>query len=217
MAFPEGLETIGPFAFCQSGLESVELPASLRTVAQGAFAMCEHLATASFSDGLEVLGTEEQSESANPWPGVFAGSAVRSVRLPATLRLIEEGAFKNCGNLESIELPQGLQGIAPKGFFGADLVSVRFPPSLMIIDPAAFYGSRLQAFSFPPESELQMVAENAFGGTFLEARDWKHRFPRGACIAPYTFACNRMLTYELEFDHLTPAALRNLMNKSPRQ
>ena len=60
-------------------------------------------------------------------------SAVRSVRLPATLKLIEEGAFKNCGNLESIELPQGLQGIGPKGFFGTGLVSVSFPPPLSMM------------------------------------------------------------------------------------
>lgn len=35
--FPEGLEYIGKSCFTKTGLEGVEFPTSLRTVAQGAF------------------------------------------------------------------------------------------------------------------------------------------------------------------------------------
>ena len=43
----------------ESGLENVEFPASLRTIAQGAFAECANLKTVKFGEGLEVLGTDE--------------------------------------------------------------------------------------------------------------------------------------------------------------
>ena len=43
----------------RSGLENVELPASLKTIAQEAFAQCTDLKTVKFGEGLEVLGTDE--------------------------------------------------------------------------------------------------------------------------------------------------------------
>lgn len=55
--FTEGLETIGREAFFGSGFESVQLPGSLRTIAQGAFAKCDNLTVVQFSEGLETLGT----------------------------------------------------------------------------------------------------------------------------------------------------------------
>ena len=57
--FSDNLEKICRFAFFQTGLESVEFPASLKTVAQGAFASCKNLKTVKLSNGMEVLGTVE--------------------------------------------------------------------------------------------------------------------------------------------------------------
>lgn len=71
MEFSEGLEKIDLFVFFQTGLESVELPASLRTVAQGAFAKCESLKSAKFADGLEVLGSDEYTSDDKWFYGVF--------------------------------------------------------------------------------------------------------------------------------------------------
>ena len=58
VTLPEGLEKIGTGAFFDSGLDSVEFPASLRVVSQAAFARCKNLETVKFSDGLEVLGED---------------------------------------------------------------------------------------------------------------------------------------------------------------
>lgn len=57
--FPDCLEKIGLGAFMGSGIEHVKLPASLSTIAQGAFAKCESLKTVKFSEGLKALGTSE--------------------------------------------------------------------------------------------------------------------------------------------------------------
>lgn len=59
MEFSEGLEKIGVGAFKETGLESAALPASLRTISQETFAKCKSLKMVKFSNGLEVLGTDE--------------------------------------------------------------------------------------------------------------------------------------------------------------
>lgn len=76
VAFPEGLESIGPFAFCGTSIGSVEFPASLRVLAQGAFAECGRLGTVRFGEGMEVLGTDVYTEDGSRFSGVFEGSAV---------------------------------------------------------------------------------------------------------------------------------------------
>ena len=95
ISLPEKLEFIGTDCFRGSALESVELPASLRTISQGAFVECKNLKTAKFSEGLEVLGTGNDSLCY----GVFQHSAIESVQLPSTLRRIERDTFNDCKNL----------------------------------------------------------------------------------------------------------------------
>ena len=55
----------------ESELESVEFPASLKTVAQAAFAGCKNLKTVKFNEGLEVLGTDEYFDDGGMYFGVF--------------------------------------------------------------------------------------------------------------------------------------------------
>ena len=71
VAFSEALEKIGLYAFYRTGIENLRIPASLRTIAQGAFAECWHLRTVELGEGLEVLGTNERSSYGGKWCGVF--------------------------------------------------------------------------------------------------------------------------------------------------
>ena len=48
-------------------------------IAQGAFSGCKSLRTVEFSEGLEVLGTDEYTDDDGPWCGVFQKSALESV------------------------------------------------------------------------------------------------------------------------------------------
>lgn len=109
--FSEGLEQIESDAFANTGLESVNLPASLRKLAQRAFGHCESLKSARMKPGLEVLGTDQKNEDGKMVVGVFYGSALESVELPPTLRVIGNYAFGECQNLKAVELPDGLERI----------------------------------------------------------------------------------------------------------
>lgn len=109
--FAEGLEKIDKFAFSESAVENVELPASLRKIAQGAFAKCKSLITVTVNEGLETLGENEYTEDRRPYCGVFEASAVERVMLPSTLKKIEYSAFKDCRSLKCIALPENLERI----------------------------------------------------------------------------------------------------------
>ena len=119
MEFPDGLEKIGLKAFMGSGIEHAELPASINTIAQGAFAKCESLKTVKFGEGLEVLGTDEyflKEDTPESYWGVFERSAVECVELPTTLKRMEYSVFENCKNLKSINLPTSLKYIGARCF-----------------------------------------------------------------------------------------------------
>ena len=101
----DSLEEICCAAFRATGVESIVFPASLRVLAQAAFSACRGLRTATFRDGLEVLGSDSPQDSS----GVFENSALESVVLPSTLRTIEHSAFSYCENLREVEFPGCLE------------------------------------------------------------------------------------------------------------
>ena len=137
---------------------------------------------------LAVLGTDEYFGDYEMHAGVFEGSAVKRVDLPPTLKRIEYSAFKKCKNLTSIELPQQLESIGKRSFFGTDLTQILFPRSLKSIGEAAFYGSKLVSIDFQRNSSLRTIENNAFGSTSLQYKVWRSRLPQGADIARYAFA-----------------------------
>lgn len=102
----EGLEVIKKYAFYDTGLRSVVLPGSLRTISQGAFSKCAKLRHVVLREGIEVLGTDEYKDKNGTYEGVFQDSGLTSVQLPSTLKRIEYSAFANCKNLARIQLPE---------------------------------------------------------------------------------------------------------------
>ena len=60
------------------------------------------------NDGLKKLG-EKESVNGESYEGkVFWGSAVESVRIPYTLKVIENNTFRNCKSLKNIQFEEGL-------------------------------------------------------------------------------------------------------------
>ena len=167
VVFEEGsaLRTIGASAFRESGVECVDLPGSLRTLAQAAFAGCRNLRSVRLREGLKALGTRAEGQ---PWQGAFQGSALEEVLLPSTLRRIEHDTFRRCGRLRSVALPAGLAYLGKQCFCSSGLEAAVLPPALREIGRYAFYKCRrLRRVEFP--EGLETIGLGAFHGSGIES------------------------------------------------
>ena len=90
------LETIGVHAFCDSGLTSLTIPASVKTIGDNAFEGCKNLTSVTFAtnSALETIGDIAFAQC----------TALTTVTIPASVKTIGEYAFDYCGNLTSVTL-----------------------------------------------------------------------------------------------------------------
>ena len=90
VVIPNGTENLGESSFhgC-SRLYQIEFPPSLKSIGGIAFGDCSSL------DSISLPGVENIEDYA------FSGSALKSVKIPSTLKSIGDGAF-NCSNLAKV-------------------------------------------------------------------------------------------------------------------
>ena len=85
---PDAIETIGDWAFDESGIEKITLPQNLKIINGGVFWGCRSLKEVDLPDALEIIGRYG-----------FWGSGIEKIVLPANVKEIEWGAFNDCLNL----------------------------------------------------------------------------------------------------------------------
>lgn len=187
--FPDGLEEIGIRAFGGSGLESAEMPPSVKVVRQAAFSECKSLRRVVLNEGLEALGTDEVRSGDSTWRGVFERSAVENVELPSTLKRIEYSAFRECKGLRHITLPDRLECIGKACFDRSALESVRFPPALRVIEDDAFCECEsLRKVKF--SEGLEKICRGAFLDSAIESAEFPASL-RVVCQAAFA-KCQRL-------------------------
>ena len=87
--------------------------------------------------------------------------APAEVTLPDSVTVIEEGAFRSCSSLRSVENGRGLETIGDRAFaYCNSLVQVNLPEGLRSIGESAFYGTNLQNVQLP--STLGSIGASAF-------------------------------------------------------
>lgn len=133
---PEGLMYIGTgaFGFNQS-LSEVSIPGSVKQIGSQAFMDCPNLSTIEINEGVEIIGKEAFSCSPNNF---YANQALTSMELPESIKEVGEAAFKNCTNLETINLPDELNTIGSEAFSNTAVKSIDFPASLHFMGTSAF-------------------------------------------------------------------------------
>ena len=146
----------------------MDLPASLRKLSQRAFAHCKSLKSARIKPGLEVLGTDQKSEDGKLVVGVFYGSALESVELPPTLRVIGNYAFGECQSLREVRLPDGIERIDERCFSGSGLETISIPSSVKRIETATFVQCKdLKRVEL--SEGLERIGVSAFNDSGLES------------------------------------------------
>ena len=106
---PEGVTSIGDYAFYGVGLTKLQLPNSVTEI--GAYAFAENAFTAvTLHDNVTVIGEYAFARCNN----------LESVTLPANLKTIQRSAFERCLKLKSVHIPAKVSQIGKMAFAGCD-------------------------------------------------------------------------------------------------
>ena len=144
ISIPVSVEIIGLAAFSGSGIESIHLPANLKTISTAAFSGCTNLKSVEFPAGLTKIENM-----------AFEKSGLIRMELPDTVTTMGSGVFSECPNLEFVKLPRNLE-VIETGMFEkcAKLQSVVFPENVKVIGRLAFmWCDELQNFTLPESVE----------------------------------------------------------------
>ena len=144
ISIPVSVEIIGLAAFSGSGIESIHLPANLKTISTAAFSGCTNLKSVEFPAGLTKIENM-----------AFEKSGLIRMELPDTVTTMGSGVFSECPNLEFVKLPRNLEIIELSMFEKcAKLQSVVFPENVKVIGRLAFmWCDELQNFTLPESVE----------------------------------------------------------------
>ncbi len=149
---PEGVKTIGPYAFANlTALKRVVLPSTLERIDQGAFYGCAALKTVV---GLESVKFINQN--------AFAGCGLEgSIKLDSVVALADYAFYGNA-SLKSVTLSSATQSVGAYAFAGAkSLTSVNIPAEKIKLGRYAFSGCE----SLPIVSiNASVVPAGAFDG-----------------------------------------------------
>lgn len=151
---PATLRSIGEYAFSETRLTEISIPAEVTTLFRYAFYRCTELVTVSFAEG---------SKLTTIYPFCFQDcTKLHSISLPDNVLSIPSYCFERCTALENLKLPSRLIVIDNDAFSQCTtLKNVVFPESLSTINARAFYGIGLEA-AYLPES-LSTIGQSAFG------------------------------------------------------
>lgn len=150
--FGSGLTSIPEELFEGTGLKTITLPGSVRSIGSWAFANCTKLEQIRFPSGLTSIG-HSAFESC---------TALTAVMLPERLTELGYAAFENCSALKSVWIPKSLtnNGLG-EGFKGCTaLTDITFETGITKIADHQFDGAPIKSITIP--STVTTIGMNAF-------------------------------------------------------
>ena len=137
----DNIVEIGNSAFSHCDLESIHIPANLKTINNFVFAYNERISSINFPEGVTSIGEH----------ACICCKALTDVSLPNTLVSIGDGAFTVCNKLERITIPENVTTIG-KGAFESDplLRTVIFNTNKITrFEERLFVGSGIESIIIP--------------------------------------------------------------------
>ena len=139
------------FVFC-SGMTSIELPTSIKTIEPGAFMNCYGLTSIDLPEGLESIGNlafvacENLEKVTIPstvqdigYMAFNMNTKLRNITIPEGVEVIEYMTFSSCHALKDVVLPQSLKAIGTEAFGSCkQLTQVVIPDAVVEIGDKAF-------------------------------------------------------------------------------
>jgi hypothetical protein len=152
---------IGPYAFMDKNITSVDIPHSVTYIGLNAFTR-SGIESVTIPDSVTYIEHMAFSECMN----------LTSVIIPSSVTVLKNNAFRRCGRLASVVLPDSITSIETWTFLGCGLTSVTIPDSVTSIEAGAFEGNRLASLVIPDSVtviETRAFAENKLAGITIGA------------------------------------------------
>lgn len=171
----EGLESIGATAFySMPALKTIVIPSTVTTIGNGAFYNCTSLTSAVLPAGLKAIpetifrDNKQLADITLPTAletigkYAFAGTAITTMQLPATVTQLGEGVFNGCKQLTNMVIPEGVTELGKALFaYCSVLTSVTLPTTLQRVGKESFYGCpSLESIVLP--ASLKTIGSGAF-------------------------------------------------------
>lgn len=148
-----GITEIGYTAFMNSGVTSIDIPASVRTIGDSAFYRLESLTAVTFHEGLITIGE-----------GAFAETDLTSIVIPNSVTTIGQSAFYGNVHATTLVIGTGISAITNDVFVGVAATSIVIPSNVKSIGTRAFkYASQATSITLP--DGLESIGGDAFQNT----------------------------------------------------
>ena len=161
--FPSTLLSIGPQAFYNTAITSVELPRGFQGCGDNAFYDCDEITelvldfdNASFGVGAfescdSLVSVKLRGNITDISYNMFRGCKnLKSIDICDSVTAIYGFAFYNCESLESVTIPEGVTEIKEQTFCGCKkLASVNLPENLTYIGEEAFHKTAIYSVDIP--------------------------------------------------------------------
>ena len=147
---PKTLKTIGQYAFAESWIGELDIPEGVTEIGSYALSGMGFLKNLVLPESLTTLGSYALSDS-----------GVQAVQFGGGLRQLPEGAFEGCDQLATVKLPEGLTSIGARAFYDCmELWGIALPSGVRAIGEYAFWNCRLNSLELP--RDLDEVGAFAF-------------------------------------------------------
>ena len=118
-------------AFIMTGLKSITLPNTIKSIGNFSFEGCTQLSSIVFSENLEAIG----------WSAFHNCKSLENISLPYSVKDVYGSAFNGCSGLKKLDLPGSLVSIGEMAFADCtSLESVIITSFLTNIESDSFYG-----------------------------------------------------------------------------
>jgi len=169
ITLPKNLRKIGGFAFSDSGLKTVNIPASVSMLGAGAFASCPFLTeikveadNAVYKD-VDGVVYDKAMEKIVAYP---AGNTATHYDILSGIKEVGEASFYGTKHLQSVNVPQGVTVIGKQAFASCEsMQSYSLPNTLQEIREEAFMSNVSLGYIFIPNNVVQ-IGRHAFAESY---------------------------------------------------
>lgn len=159
LLLPEGLRSVGEYAFCHAAITRLTLPASLRSIGDKAFYYCYNLAAVNLNASELEATTKSRSGVVSPFSSAGLAVGGYALHVGPEVTTIPEAMFRGGWD----ELPVVLDSTWVSRNYGVRSLTWSTPCAVDSIGASAFTGGPLQGQLTLPSS-VRAVGAGAFSG-----------------------------------------------------